>query len=256
MSAEVMLETRGLHKRYGMLDAVNDVSLTVLRGERRAVIGPNGAGKTTLLNLVGGRTPVTAGQVLFRKKDVTKTPEHRRARAGIGKTFQRSNLFPSLTVRENVGLAVQQRMRVAHRLFRPAHSLVEVNERSAALLERVALSGRSDAQANELSHGEQRQLELALALALEPDLLLLDEPAAGMSAAERANLVDLIRQLDERLTVLLIEHDMDIVFELSTHIAVMQSGSVIADGAPEEIARSPEVQEAYLGKDTPEVFEG
>lgn len=249
------LELAAVSKAYGSLRVVDDVSLAVAPGERRAVIGPNGAGKTTLFDLVGGRTPVTAGAIRYRGLQITTLPEHRRALLGIAKTFQRSNLFDDLSVQENVALAVQRRAGVSRHVLRPLHAYRDVARRSEELLERTGLAEVVAAPAGDLSHGARRQLEVAVALALEPGLLLLDEPAAGMSAAERLAFTDLVRALPPTLTVLLIEHDIDLVFAVATRVAVLAAGRVIADGAPEAVARSPQVQEAYLGTpDTRQVF--
>lgn len=250
-----VLELTGVSKAYGSLRVVDDVSLAVQPGERRAVIGPNGAGKTTLFDLIGGRTPTTGGVIRYRDRDITGLAEHRRAMRGIATTFQRSNLFDDLSVRDNVALAVQRRSGVSRRLLRPVHAHREVTERSEELVQRTGLAELADARSGDLSHGARRQLEVAVALALEPGLVLLDEPAAGMSAAERQAFAGLVRALPATLTVLLIEHDIDLVFAVATRVAVLAAGQLIADGRPEEVARAPEVQEAYLGTpDTHEVF--
>jgi branched-chain amino acid transport system ATP-binding protein len=219
------------------------------------VIGPNGAGKTTLFNLVGGKLPVSEGRILYRGQDITRRGEHRRARSGIAKTFQRSNVFGDLPVTDNVAIAVQRHAGRARNLFRHVVRFRDVAARTEELLGVTGLRDRSAMLAANLSHGERRQLEIALALALEPTLLLLDEPAAGMSTTERQRLSGLIRALPPEITVLLIEHDIDFVFELATHVSVMAAGALIADGEPDAIAASEEVREAYLGTvEAEEVF--
>ena len=242
-----VLELREVRKDYGSLKAVAGVSLAVRAGARQAIIGPNGAGKSTLLDLVSGTTRVSGGRVLFRGADVTGLAEHRRARLGIAKTFQRSNLFDGLPAADNVMIAVQRRAGVARRWLRPAGDFTVVAARAAELLELVGLGGRAGVEAGQLSHGERRQLEMAIALAGEPALLLLDEPTAGMSRSESDAFVGLVAALPAALSVLLIEHDLDVVFAVAGTITVMAAGSVIAEGPPAEIRASPEVQQAYLG---------
>ena len=242
-----LLGLEGLTKRYGSLAAVSDVSLTVEEGQRHALIGPNGAGKSTLFSLVAGTLAATSGRISFRGEDVTRLPEHRRAQRGIAKTFQHSNLFGGLTATENVAVAVQRQRGAARSLWRRAGADRGVNERSSELLATVGLGQRADALAGGLSHGERRQLEVAMALACEPSLILLDEPTAGMSLAESGAFVDMVARLPGTSTVLIIEHDLDVVFALATRISVLHVGRLLASGPPEEIRNSSEVQEAYLG---------
>lgn len=249
-----LLELTGLTKRYGHLVAVDEVTMTVRQGEHRALIGPNGAGKTTLFNLIGGVDRPTAGTIRFDGHDVTDQPEHKRARVGLAKTFQNSNLFDGMTAHENVATAVRHRAGVARRMFRPAASHDEENERAWALLDRVGLDDQAGAVAGALSHGERRQLEVAVALAIEPRLLLLDEPVAGMSTAESDRFVAMLDALPRDLTVVLIEHDMDVVFAVANAISVMQAGRLLTEGTPEEVRNSAEVQEAYLGDGGRQVF--
>lgn len=250
-----LLRVEGLTKTFGLLRAVHNVSFTVQAGERRAIIGPNGAGKTTLFDMIGGATTATSGRILFAGDDITKVPEHRRIRRGMAKTFQRSSLFDQLTVYDNITLAVQRQLGHSRLLHRRRTSLIDVRDATDELLDTVGIVDRNDVLASALSHGERRQLELALALALRPTLILFDEPAAGMSAAERQRLVALIRGLPTDITVLLIEHDIDLVFQVATHVAVLAASELIADGRPEEVAASKQVQEAYLGaSDTEEIF--
>jgi len=242
-----VLELREVRKDYGSLKAVAGVSLTVRAGARQAIIGPNGAGKSTLLDLVSGTTRASGGRVLVHGADVTGLAEHRRARLGIAKTFQRSNLFDGLPAADNVKIAVQRRTGVARRWLRPASNFTVVAARAAELLELAGLGGRAGVEAGQLSHGERRQLEMAIALAVEPALLLLDEPTAGMSRSESDAFVGLLAALPAALSVVLIEHDLDVVFAVAGTITVMAAGAVIAEGPPAEIRASPEVQQAYLG---------
>ncbi len=247
MTTAAVLELRGVSKAYGSLLAVDGVDLRVERGERRALIGPNGAGKTTLFDLVGGRSRVTGGRILLDGADVTTMEEHRRARRGIAKTFQHSNLFDGLSVLDNVAIAVQHHAGVARRVLRPAARETAVTDRADGLLATVGLCDVAGATAGALSHGERRQLEVAIALATEPQLLLFDEPVAGMSPAESRAFVGLVAELPAALTVLLIEHDMDVVFAVASRISVLHAGRMLAEGTPEEVRASASVQEAYLG---------
>ena len=252
-----VLELAQVSRHFGTLRAVSDVTLQVRAGSRHAVIGPNGAGKSTLFALVAGSLRATGGRVLFEGADVTTVPEPRRARAGIAKTFQHSSLFLSATLLENVLLAMQQRAGRSRRLLRPATAHADLVERAHVRLADVGLGDRPLATAGTLSHGERRQLEVAVALATEPRLLLLDEPAAGMSAAETAALTDLVRSLPPSVTVMLIEHDLDVVFELADTVTVLHLGEHLMTGTPEAVRASSEVQTAYLGAaDTTELFPG
>lgn len=232
---------------YGSVRAVDDVSLVLRAGERHALIGPNGAGKSTLLGVISGRLKQTSGRVLLEGRDVTHASEHRRARLGIGKASQHSSVFLGLSVMDNVLLSAQRSLGLAARPFRPMSRYTHLYEQGNEYLSAVRLLQRADEPASALSHGERRQLELAIALAGRPRLLLLDEPTAGMSAAESASFVRLIGALPEEITVLLIEHDLDVVFQLATRLSVLHLGKLIASGPPEEVRLSEAVQEAYLG---------
>jgi branched-chain amino acid transport system ATP-binding protein len=234
-------------KEFGGLHAVDDVALAVRPGERRALIGPNGAGKTTLFNLISGSLPVTAGTITLFGRDVTDTPAHVRAAEGLARTFQISNLFPDLTVLENCLLAVQALTPTRFAMLRPVGAYTGLHTRAHATLESVGLDDVGDALVKNLSHGEQRQLEIALALAGQPKVLLLDEPTAGLSPAESRLMAGLLRRLDPAITVLMIEHDMDIALELSPHVTVLHYGRVIADGTRAEVRSDPQVREIYLG---------
>ena len=244
-----ILETRGLGRAFGALQAVADLSLDVPSGELRAVIGPNGAGKTTLFHLISGLLPPTSGRVLFRGADVTALPAPARCRRGISRTFQITSIFPDLTVLENVRIAVQLK-RGGNFRFVGGRALLDAAERRAReSLAFLGLLDRADAPAATLPHGDQRLLEIAMALAQEPELLLLDEPTQGLSPEDTAATVAVIRQIarDRRLTIILVEHDMDVVFDLADRISVLHFGQLIAYGTPDQIRANEDVQKAYLG---------
>ncbi len=241
------LHLQQVSKAFGGLRAVDGVELAVMPGERRALIGPNGAGKTTLFNLVAGVLPVSAGRITLFGHDVTRMAPHRRAALGLTRTFQVSNLFPTLTVRENCVLAVQALSPVKLAMHRRLSGYRDLHARAEETLAAVGLAERAGATVNKLSHGEQRQLEIALALAGRPRLLLLDEPTAGLSPAESAAMARLLGRLDPAITVLIIEHDMDIALELARHVTVLHDGRVIADGTPDEVRANALVREIYLG---------
>ncbi|WP_338750790.1 ABC transporter ATP-binding protein [Janibacter alittae] len=243
------LTLRNVTKRYGALTAVDDVSLEVAKGGRHALIGPNGAGKSTLFNLVSGGLPTTSGQVLFAGEDVTSRSAAWRARRGLGKTFQHSSLFLSMNPLDNVALAAQ---RVAGKgmswLTSSAKRTSEIDDLAEQCVADVGLTDRSHIMTGTLSHGERRQLEVAVALATRPRLLLLDEPAAGMSPAESQRFAELVRSLPQDLTVVIIEHDLDLVFQLAERVSVLHLGALIADGPVDEVREDPRVQQAYLGE--------
>ncbi|MBI4587776.1 MAG: ABC transporter ATP-binding protein [Candidatus Rokubacteria bacterium] len=243
-----LLNIENLSKAFGALTAVNGVTLEVQPGSLYSIIGPNGAGKTTLFNLLTGQLPPTSGRIVFDGQDITGTPAHRIAHLGIARSFQRTNLFPALSLLDNVWVAAFARGRSWRGLaWRRTDRFHEVTERALAALGDVGLSEKAHQLARQISHGEQRQLELALALAAAPRLLLLDEPAAGLSPDETQKMVALVRGLKGRYTIVLIEHKMDIIMGVSDRIAVMHFGSVIAEGTPAEIQRNAEVRRAYLG---------
>ena len=241
------LKLDNVAKIFGGLRAVDGVSLAVNPGERRALIGPNGAGKTTLFNLISGALPVTQGTINLFGEDVTRVAAHRRAWLGLARTFQISNLFPTLTALENCLLAVQALTPARLAMHRPLGRYVDLHERARATLDAVGLGDRAEATVRQLSHGEQRQLEIGLALAGAPRLLLLDEPTAGLSPAESRHMAQLLAKLDPAMTVLIIEHDMDIALEIAQHVTVLHYGRVIADGTRDEIRVHPLVREIYLG---------
>jgi branched-chain amino acid transport system ATP-binding protein len=241
------LEVERLTKGFGGVLAVGDVSLTLEAGELLGVMGPNGSGKTTLFNLIAGALPVSAGRIALFGQDVTGAPSHRRAALGLARTFQITNLFPDLTVLENCLLAVQAHTPTRFAMLRPVRRYPALLERARATLSSLELGAMGDAVVKNLSHGEQRQLEIAMALAGRPKVLLLDEPTAGLSPAESRLMAGLLRRLDPAITVLIIEHDMDIALELSEMVAVLHYGRVIADGPREQVKADPRVKEIYLG---------
>jgi branched-chain amino acid transport system ATP-binding protein len=241
------LRLEGVSKWFGGLRAVDDVELAVRPGERRALIGPNGAGKTTLFNLIAGVLPPSAGRITLFGEDVTRLAQHRRARLGLTRTFQITNLFPGLTVLQNALLAAQALTRAKFSMLRPLEGFADVHTRAREALAAVGLGDRAAHAVRQLSHGEQRQLEIAMALAGRPRVLLLDEPAAGLSQAEAQLMTALLRGLDPAITLLIIEHDMDIALRIAEHVTVLHYGRVIADGAREAVKADPTVREIYLG---------
>ncbi len=245
--AEPVLRVSALSKQFGGLAAVSGVSLTLSAREVQAVIGPNGAGKTTLINLLSGDLRPSAGRIALDGRDITGLAADRIARLGIGRSYQKTNIFPDFTAFENCRLAAQARHGSARQLLHPAMRHAALNDAADRALAAVDLAARRMSLAGTLSHGEQRQLEIAMTLATEPRVLLLDEPLAGMGAEESRSMVDLIRRLAETHAVLLVEHDMDAVFSVAAVLTVMVNGRVLASGAPADIRDNPAVQEAYLG---------
>jgi len=242
-----VLEVRGLHKAFGGFAAVGGVSLTVATGQVTAIIGPNGAGKTTLFNLITGHVRPDAGRVLFEGRDITGLAPHDVCRLGMGRSFQRTNIFPRLTVFQNVQAAFISHRHRGRDLFTPVDRLYQ--DETRALLDSLGLLDRSGEMSGFLSHGAQKQLELGIALASEPRLLLLDEPTAGMSAVETRDTIRLISRIagERGLALLFTEHDMDVVFSIAQWITVLHQGHVIAGGTPAEVRRDPEVRRVYLG---------
>jgi branched-chain amino acid transport system ATP-binding protein len=243
------LETRDLTIRFGGHVAVNGVSCTFRPGELTAIVGPNGAGKTTYFNLISGQLRPTRGNILLDGTDITGLSAPLRTRAGLGRAFQLTNLFPNLTVAENVRLAVQSKAGVHYDMLRPWMTRRDLIARADDILEQVALGNRRDAASAVLSHGDQRKLEVALMMALEPKVFMFDEPTAGMSVDEVPVVLDLIAELkkDTSKIILLVEHKMDVVRSLADRIIVLHNGQLVADGKPAEVIASPIVQEAYLG---------
>ncbi|MBS74955.1 MULTISPECIES: ABC transporter ATP-binding protein [unclassified Variovorax] len=246
MSAEAILETRGLTKRFGQFTANEDIGVSFPRGQLTAIIGPNGAGKSTFFNMVSGAFAPSAGEIRFDGRDITGLAQHRFAHLGIAKSFQVTNLFPDLTVLENVRVAVQA-LDSGFDCWRPRAARRDWIEKAERLLERVQLQDKRGFRAERLSHGEQRALEIAVALASDPKLLLLDEPTAGMSPEETRSVMDLILALVAERTVALVEHKMKLIMGVSDRIVVLHQGRLLAQGSPAEIRANEDVQRVYLG---------
>jgi len=248
-SEEYIIETYRLRKEFGALVAVDDVSIKVRPNTIHAIIGPNGAGKTTFFNLLSGNLEPTSGRVFFKGRDITHIPLYRTAHLGIGRSFQITNIFPNLTVLENIRLACQALGRGNFQFLRHYSYFHEYEERAWAVIRQVSLTARALTPARTLPHGDQRKLELGIILAADPELLLLDEPTAGMAAEQVPELMDLIRDVHEsgHKTVLLVEHNMSVVMSISDRITVMHRGQILAEGDPVEIAANEVVQNAYLG---------
>jgi branched-chain amino acid transport system ATP-binding protein len=243
-----LLETKSLSKSFGALTAVNGVTLAIDAGTLHSIIGPNGAGKTTLFNLLTGTFAPTSGKIIFEQEEITGTPAHGVAHLGLARSYQRTTVFPALSLLDNVWVSAFATNKSWQGLaWRRTDRFPEVTERARQALTDVGLIDKQHHLAREISHGEQRQLELAIALAAAPRVLLLDEPAAGLSPDETRKMVALVRTLKGRYTIVLIEHKMDIIMSVSDRISVMHFGSLIAEGTPEEIQRNPEVRRAYLG---------
>jgi branched-chain amino acid transport system ATP-binding protein len=247
MSAMPCLALRGLAKSFGGLHAVKDVTLEVYAGDRQGIIGPNGAGKTTLFNLITGALLPTSGQTLLFGKDVTRWPTYRRAALGLSRTFQVTTLFPRLSVLENVLLAVQGLRRMKFVMWRRLASYREVSDKARVLLEQAGYWEKRHVQIRHLSHGEQRQVEIVLALASDPKILLLDEPAAGLSTGESHDMAVFLHRLDPNLAILMIEHDMDVAFAVVDSITVLHYGEIVEVGSTDQIRVSARVRDIYLG---------
>ncbi len=245
-----LLETHALRREFGALVAVADVSMQVEQGTLHSIIGPNGAGKTTFFNLLNGTLKPTSGRVLFKGQEITHLPVHRTAHLGIGRSFQITNIFPNLSVFENIRLAAQALGSDNFKLFRPFHRFKTYIERAEAVVDQVGLSAQADQPARILPHGAQRKLELGMILAPDPELLLLDEPTAGMASEQVPELIALIQNIQQKgnKTIMLVEHNMNVVMNVSDKITVMNYGQVLAEGAPQEIADNEAVQTAYLGE--------
>ena len=242
-----LLELDGVTRYFGALIALNEVTLSVGRQERRAIIGPNGAGKTTLFNLITGHLAPSKGRIVFEGRNITGLAPHRVARAGIARSFQRTNLFPRLTVLENLRLAAAADGRGSYSLFGSVARLTEPLARAREVAEAVGVAERLDDEVARLSYGEQRQLEVGVALATRPQLLMLDEPTAGMSPEETQRMTRLLAALPRDVTILIIEHDMDVVFSLADRITVLHYGEVLVDGAPDAVRADARVYDVYLG---------
>ena len=254
--AEVMtdiLSISGIAKRFGGFIAVDNVTMLISEKGIHSLIGPNGAGKSTLFDCITGILIPESGRVTFDGVDITRWSVHRRVHAGMARTFQITSLFLALSARENVALAVRSRAGVNFNVWRSASSLADVNQKTELILADVGIAHVADQLAGELSHGDQRALEVAVALALEPRVLFMDEPTAGMGREDVGHLSDVLRNLGKRMAILLVEHDMSIVLSLSERVTVLAEGKVIADGSPDEISKSPEVEAIYLGSGSFEV---
>jgi branched-chain amino acid transport system ATP-binding protein len=247
VTAPAILALDGVRRHFGAVLAVNGVTLSVAPRERRAIIGPNGAGKTTLFNLITGHLAPTAGRILFDGEPIAGLPPYAVARRGISRSFQRTNLFPRLSVRENLRLAAAARGRGSYDLLGSVSRRWVPMERARSVAEAVALTDRLEALAGELSYGEQRQLEIGVALATDPKLLLLDEPTAGMSPEETQRMTELLAGLPRAITLLIIEHDMDVVFTLADRITVLHHGELLVEGTVAEVRADPRVYDVYLG---------
>ena len=243
-----LLETRGLCRTFGALAAARDIDFRLEAGARHALIGPNGAGKTTFVNLLSGLIAPTSGEVLLKGRDVTRVAQAERVKLGIARTFQINRLFRGLSVLENVYLSVAERVGAAPSMIRPAGLRRDVVEESMHLLETLKLAENARHRISELPYGRQRLVELAIALGLKPEVLLLDEPAAGVPSAESHIILDAVDGLPSHIGVLIIDHDMDLVFRFASQITVLVNGAVFASGGPREIAANPDVRAVYLGQ--------
>ncbi|MBW6464873.1 MAG: ABC transporter ATP-binding protein [Brevefilum sp.] len=249
MTTDFILEAKNLTKAFGGLVAVDDVSINIQAKTMHAIIGPNGAGKTTLFNLLSGVMPPTQGEVFYKGENITSLPPYKRAHLGIGRSYQITNIFPNLTVLENIRLAAQAKGRDNFKLFRRADEFQQYIDQAQEVMETVDLAGRAYFLARDLTHGEKRKLELGIMLACDPELLLFDEPTAGMSSEQVPELIDIINRIVQRheRTAILVEHRMDMVMSISDVVTVMNQGRILAEGSPGEIANNKQVQIAYLG---------
>ena len=243
------IECRAVTKRFAGLEAVSHVTLQVEAGERRAIIGPNGAGKTTLFRLISGEFPVTSGTIRLFGREITRMPCHQRAWLGLGRTFQVTNLFPTMTVVDNLVTAVMGLRRTRFSMLRPLSTYKEIYALADDILTRVGMIEKRGHVLKYLSHGEQRQIEIAMALISEPKVLLLDEPTAGLSPAESAQMTATLQKLDPGITILIIEHDMDVAFNVASWITVLHQGCLFIEGPPQEIRNNPRVEEIYFGSE-------
>ena len=249
MGAESALECRELTKRFGGLEAVSGINLQVAQGERRGIIGPNGAGKTTLFSLISGLYSVTSGSILLFGENINRLSTNRRTYLGLGRTFQITNLFPTLTVIENLVIAAMGLKRTKFSMIRPLSTYPQLFNRADEILHSVGMEDKRGVVVRNLSHGEQRQIEISPALISNPRVLLLDEPTAGLSPAESTMITEMIYHLDPQMTLLIIEHNMDVALQVTERITVLNQGAVFAEGTPTEIQNMPQVQEIYLGSE-------
>ncbi len=248
MEAEAWLELRAVSKQFGGLHAVEGVSLRLAPGERKGILGPNGAGKTTLFNLITGVLPVTSGEILLFGQNITNWPVHRRVALGMARTYQVTSLFPRLSVLDNVILAVQGLRKMKMVMLRPLAHYTEVFDKAERLLRQANFWEIRDQEVRNLSHGEQRQLEIVLGLACDPKVFLLDEPSAGLATGESHEMARFLNSLDTEIAILIIEHDLDVLFNVVSYISVLHYGELLAEGPNEDIRNNPQVQEIYLGK--------
>ncbi len=248
MEAEAWLELRAVSKQFGGLHAVEGVSLRLAPGERKGILGPNGAGKTTLFNLITGVLPVTSGEILLFGQNITNWPVHRRVALGMARTYQVTSLFPRLSVLDNVILAVQGLRKMKMVMLRPLSHYTEVFDKVERLLRQANFWEIRDQEVRNLSHGEQRQLEIVLGLACDPKVFLLDEPSAGLATGESHEMARFLNSLDTEIAILIIEHDLDVLFNVVSYISVLHYGELLAEGPNEDIRNNPQVQEIYLGK--------
>lgn len=242
-----LLETQNVTKSFGALTAVSEANLQVEAGKVHSIIGPNGAGKTTLFNLLAGIFPPTSGTILFEGRDISTLKLYERANIGIGRSYQVTSIFPELTVHENVRLAVQSKAFRRVYLFRPAGRLKDITEKADCILEEMGITAYRNQIASTIPYGVQRSLDVGIALATDPKLLLLDEPTSGMSPEDTVKMIDLVERISQNYTIALIEHHMKVVMSISDMITVLSQGTVIAEGSPEEIQRNEDVRRAYLG---------
>ncbi len=249
MDNQILLTASNITKKYGGLVANQDVNLVLERGKLHALLGPNGAGKSTCINMLSGDAMPTSGKIEFLGQDITQYKAAQRSQVGIGRSYQRTNIFPQFTVLENVRLAAQSRKQEAAKIFKKASSLIWAIEKAHLSIEEAGLRGRDTSIAGLMSHGEQRQLEIAMVLATDAQVFLLDEPLAGMGSDESEKMVNVLKKLRETKAILLVEHDMDAVFAVADVITVMVNGQVLASGSPGQIKNNAAVQEAYLGQE-------
>ena len=242
------LETRALCRSFGALTVASNIDFRLERGARHALIGPNGAGKTTFINMLTGRLPPSSGSIFLSGEDVTRLPQAARVKRGLGRTFQINTLFRELSVLDNVALAVAERTGVASDMWRPASKRHDVRDESMALLDRLGLSADAAGRVADLPYGKQRLVEIAIALGLKPQVLLLDEPAAGVPSVESGRILDVLDALPAEIAILIIEHDMDVVFRFAKRITVLVAGEVLCEGPPSEVAADPRVHKVYLGE--------
>jgi len=242
-----LLQINSVKKDFSGLQILLGINLTVEQGERHAIIGPNGAGKSTLFNVITGKHRVSQGQILFKDHDITNWPPHKVSRSGLARSFQVTNIFPHMTVSENIRNVIVSRKRMRFNIFNRLGGMEDVNGETAGVLKTIGLETQSDTHAGELAYGHQRALEIGLALAMEPELILLDEPTAGMTTEETREAVKLIERITAGKTLVIIEHDMDVVFSISDRISVLYYGKILATGTAEEIRENQEVKKAYLG---------